>query len=47
MASIIIGSNTLFSFGDVTPLCTEWHNCTEERHTFHRKHILLQSELTR
>jgi len=47
MVSIITGSNTLISFGDVTPLCTEWHNCTEERHTFQRKRILLQLELTR
>jgi len=47
MAIIITGSNTLVSFGDETPLCTEWHNCTEERHTFQCKHILLQSELTR
>jgi len=46
MASIITGSNTLVSFGDVTPLCTERYNCTEERHTFQGKHILLQSELT-
>jgi len=47
MRSIITGSDTLVSFGDVTPLFTEWHNCTEERHTFQCKHILLQSELTR
>jgi len=41
MTSIITGSNTLVSFGDVTPLCTEWHNCAEEGHTFEGKHIVL------